>query len=264
MKRRLALYLALAAVFAAAGWARPQSGQGSQPGKDSDLPTVQEGNAAATAANALIVQINAAMNNKQWQQAEDLLKQLIAGFPSVWRYQQALGNAQLNLGQYDDAVQTYANAIKLAQAELDATPSGAPDLQVTRNGIGQMFTSEGNAYLKQKRNDLAIEEYTKAAEISPNPGLAYFNICAVEYNTGNTTGAALAACDKAIAADPTRADAYFVKGSMLFSNGTVDAQGKYLLPPGTIEALEKYLQLAPSGAHAADVTAMLDMAGVKH
>ena len=263
MKRKLALFLALAALFAAAERARPQSGQGSRPGKDSDLPTVQEENAAATAANALIVQINAAMNNKQWQQAEDLLKQLIAAYPSVWRYQQTLGNAQLNLGQYDAAIGTYTGAINLAQAELDAKTPGA-DPQVTKTGIAQMLTSEGNAYLKQHKNDLAIAAYTKAAEISPNPGLAYFNICAVEYNTGNTTGAALAACDQAIAADPSKADAYFIKGSMLFSNGTVDAQGKYLLPPGTIEALEKYLQLAPSGAHAADVKAMLDMAGVKH
>jgi tetratricopeptide (TPR) repeat protein len=262
MRRKLALFFALAAVFVAAVRARPQSGQGNHQGKDSDLPTVQEFNAAATAANALIVQINAAMNGKQWQQAEDLLKQLIATYPTAWRYQQALGNAQLNLGQYDDAVQTYADAIKLAQADLDAKAPSA-DFQSLKTGIAQMFTSQGNAYLKQKKNDLAIAAYTKAAEISPNPGLAYFNICAVEYNTGNTTGAALTACDKAIAADPNKADAYFIKGSMLFSNGTVDAQGKFLLPPGTIEALEKYLQLAPSGAHVADVKAMLDAAGVK-
>jgi tetratricopeptide (TPR) repeat protein len=262
MRSKIAVCLVLAAMFVAAAQARPQSGQGNQQGKDSDLPTVQEQNAAATAANALIVQINAAMDSKQWQPAEDLLKQLIASYPAVWRYQQALGNAQLNLAQYDDAVQTYTNAIKLAQAELDAKSPGA-DLQSTKLGMAQMFTNEGNVYLKQKKTDLALAAYTKGAEISPNPAVAYFNICAVEYNTGNTTGPALDACDKAIAADPNKADAYFIKGSMLFSNGTMDAQGKYLLPPGTIETLEKYMQLAPTGAHAADVKAMLDAAGVK-
>lgn len=262
MRRKLVLCLTLAAVFTAAGAARSQSAQGNQQGKDSHLPSIQEQNAAATAANALIVQINAAMDGKQWQQAEDLLKQLIPNYPTAWRYQQTLGNAQLNLGQYDDAVQTYESAIRLAQAELNAKLPGA-DPQSTKTAIAQMLTGEGNAYLKQKKNDLAIAEYTKAAEISPNPGLAYFNICAVQYNTGNTDGA-LAACNKAIAIDPNRADAYFIIGSLLFANSTMDSKGKFVPPPGAIEALEKYLQLAPNGAHVADVKEMLDAAGVKY
>ncbi len=256
MKRKLALFLALAAVFTVAGRARPQSGQGSQPGKDSDLPTVQEKNAAATAANALIVQINAAVNNKQWQQAEDLLKQLIAACPSVWRYQQALGSAQLNLRQYDAAIQTYTGAIKLAQTELDANAPNT-DPQVVKIGIAQMLTSEGSAYLKQKRKDLAIEEYTKATEISPNPGLAYFNLCAAQYKIGNR-GDALAACHKSIAADPNMADAYFIIGSVLYSSSLMDPRGKLVPPPGTIEAIEEYLELAPNGAHATEAKQMLD------
>jgi len=70
-------------------------------------------------------------------------------------------------------------------------------------------------------------------------------------------------CDKAIAADPKKADAYFIKGSTLFGSGKLDAQGKYIVPPGTLETLKKYLELAPDGAHAGDVKAMLEAAGVK-
>ena len=33
-----------------------------------------------------------------------------------------------------------------------------------------MLTNEGNAYLKLKKNDKAIEAYTKAATMDPNPG----------------------------------------------------------------------------------------------
>src|SRR5581483_3555773 len=107
-----------------------------------------------------------------------------------------------------------------------------------------------------------IAAYEKAAALDPNPGTAYFNICATMYNTANMEGAVVA-CDKAIAADPTKADAYFIKGSSLYGSGKLDKDGKYVPPPGTADALNKYLELAPNGAHAADVKAMLDALGVK-
>jgi tetratricopeptide (TPR) repeat protein len=90
-----------------------------------------------------------------------------------------------------------------------------------------------------------------------NPAVAYFNSCAMLYNAGKMDEA-IVACDKAIALDPGKADAYFVKASALFGNGKVGSDGKYVVPPGTVEALNKYLELAPDGGHAPDVHAMLD------
>lgn len=90
-----------------------------------------------------------------------------------------------------------------------------------------------------------------------NPAVSYFNSCAMLYNAGKTDEA-IAACDKAIALDPGKADAYFIKASALFGNAKIGSDGKYEVPPGTIEALNKYLELAPNGAHAPDVHAMLD------
>jgi tetratricopeptide (TPR) repeat protein len=87
--------------------------------------------------------------------------------------------------------------------------------------------------------------------------VTYFNSCATFYNLGKMDEA-IAACDKAIALDPNKADAYFIKGSALFGNGTIDGSGKYQVPPGAVEALNKYLALAPNGPHAPDVHAMLD------
>jgi tetratricopeptide (TPR) repeat protein len=98
--------------------------------------------------------------------------------------------------------------------------------------------------------------------MDPNPATAYFNICATQYNSGNTEGA-LAACDKAIAADPNRADAYFIKGSLLIASSTTDKDGKVKPAPGTAEALNKYLELAPDGSHANDVKQMLAYIGSK-
>ena len=210
--------------------------------------------------NALISQLNPALQAKDWATAEPILQKLITMNPARWDYQQALGNAQLSLNKFDDAVATYDKAIPLAENASKNDPKADP--AKAKAAVAQMLTNEGNAYLKLKKNDKAIESYTKAAALDPNPGTAYFNLCATQYNSGNTQGA-LAACDKAIAADPNRADAYFIKGSLMLGDSKMDKEGKLQAPPGTSEALNKYLELAPDGPHAADVKAMIQAIGAK-
>ena len=214
----------------------------------------------ALGENALISQLNPALQAKDWATAEPILQKLIAMNPNRWDYQQALGNAQLSLNKYDDAVATFDKAIPLAENASKNDPKADP--AKAKAAVAQMLTSEGNAYLKLKKNDKAVESYTKAAAMDPNPGTAYFNLCATQYNSGNTQGA-LAACDKAIAADPNRADAYFIKGSLMLGDSKQDKDGKLQAPPGTSEALNKYLELQPDGSHAADVKAMLQAIGAK-
>ncbi|HEX3587598.1 MAG TPA: tetratricopeptide repeat protein [Candidatus Angelobacter sp.] len=209
--------------------------------------------------NALITQYNAAQQAKDWAQAAEVLKKMIAAEPNRWDYQQALGNMQFNMGSYEEAVATYEKAIPQAEAAKNDPKS---DPAKAKTAVAQMLTNEGNAYLKLKKNDKAIESYTKAASLDPNPATAYFNLCATQYNSGNTQGA-LAACDKAIAADPNRADAYFIKGSLMLGDSKQDKDGKLQAPPGTSDALNKYLELAPDGPHAADVKAMLQAIGAK-
>src|SRR5262249_37930781 len=126
--------------------------------------------------------------------------------------------------------------------------------------IGKMLTQQGNAYLKLRKNKEAVDAYTKAARSDPNPGTAYFNLCATQYNSGNVAGA-LDACDKAIAADPNKADGYFIKGSLLIAESKADSSGKITAPRGTAEALKRYLALAPEGAHAKDVKELLAYIG---
>jgi tetratricopeptide (TPR) repeat protein len=98
---------------------------------------------------------------------------------------------------------------------------------------------------------------TPALTRADSPAASAFDSCALLYNAGKTEEA-ITACDKAIALDPGKADAYFVKASALFGSGKVGSDGKYEVPPGTVEALDKYLALAPNGGHAPDVHAMLD------
>ena len=210
--------------------------------------------------NALITQYNAAQTAKNWQEASDVLKKMIVAEPNRWDFQKALGDMQMNLGQYEDAIGTYEKVIPVAEAATKNDPKADP--AKTKATFGQIYTNEGNAYLKLKKNPEAIAAFTKAAEMDPNPATAYFNLCATQYNTGNTEGA-IAACDKAIAADPNRADAYYIKGSLMMGASTMDKQGKLQAPAGTAEALNKYLEISPDGGHANDVKQMLAAIGAK-
>jgi tetratricopeptide (TPR) repeat protein len=210
--------------------------------------------------NALIAQYTAAQQAKNFQQASDLLKQMIALEPNRWDFQQALGDTQLSLGQFEEAVATYEKAIPLAENSSKTDPKADP--AKAKNAVAKMLNNEGAAYTKLKQPQKAVEAYTKAAEMDPNPGTAYFNLCATQYNSGNTQGA-LAACDKAITADPNRADAYYIKGSLMMADSKQDKEGKLTAPAGTAEALNKYLELAPDGPHANDVKQMLAYIGAK-
>lgn len=263
MRWKFAGAVALGAILACAMQMRAVSGQENQQKSDADKAQAAKAQKQkTTASNALSAQANTAMQEKQWQKAVDLFKQLIEIDPDTWSYRQGMGYAQLNLGQYDDALKSYDAGIKLAEEELENKAPVSVYVS-TRSGIALMLINEGNIYLKLQKNDLAIGAYTKAADTSPEPAVAYFNLCATQYNIGNMA-AAEAACDKAIAADPKMADAYFIKGSALYGDGKSDAKGNFVLPPGTVEALKKYMELAPEGAHAGDVKAMLDAAGVKY
>ncbi len=70
-----------------------------------------------------------------------------------------------------------------------------------------------------------------------------------------------AAFDKSIAADPTKADAYYQKGVNLINKATTDKSGKVIPAPGTAEALNKYLELQPTGQFAEGAKGMLQYIG---
>lgn len=215
---------------------------------------VKAANAQAAQMNALIDQVSKAQADKDWETAEKVLKQLVAMDPKRSDFAQNLADAQYNQGEYADAAKSYGIAIALASAP-DADPAA-------KQALGQMYTNQGNSYLKLKKNTEGVAAFSKAAALTDNPGVAYFNICATLYNQGEDEGA-LTACDKSIESDPNRADAYFIKGSILADRGETDANGKFVVPKGTAEALRMYLKLEPKGPHAAEVRQRLDLIGDK-
>jgi tetratricopeptide (TPR) repeat protein len=217
---------------------------------DAQVPS----SAGAQSSDALTAVYNQAMQAKDWPRAVTIAQQLVAQQATSLNLK-FLASAQLYSGSVDVALTTYEQAVAAAQQEKPA--EGQP-MTVWKDGLSQIYIGKGNALLKLKRNAEAIEAYNQSAELASNKGLAYFNLCAVLYNIGNTHDSA-AACRKCVQADPTRANAWFVLGSDLFADLPVTAQGKVQASPETREALEKYLALAPDGPHAADTKAMLEM-----
>jgi hypothetical protein len=75
--------------------------------------------------------------------------------------------------------------------------------------------------------------------------------------------AANVAFDKCLAADPTRAEAYYQKGLNLLAKATIGAGGAQVPAAGTVEAFQKYLELAPAGPNAQNAKDLLTSLGAK-
>ena len=194
---------------------------------------------------------NALTNSGKYEAAIEKCNLAIAEDPAQWGPYQVLGGIYTAIDKPNDALESYQKGVAAAQKMLE----GQPDAR-TKVGLGQMLNSEGNLLIKLKKYDEAIGVFSQAAESAAYPAMPYFNLCATYYNLKRSQEA-VAACDHAIASDPTMADAYFIKGSILFGQGQLE-HGKYAVPQGTTEALNKYLEYAPYGDHALAVRDMIN------
>lgn len=223
--------------------------------KDATLEkaVIESANKEAKAENDIIAQVQQAQAANDWAKAEAGLKELTTMNPDRWDFAQHLGDVQYNQKKYAEAAKSYATAI--AGAANDTS-----DPKAAKQAMGEMYANQGDAYLHLKRNDEAAAALEKGAPLSADPGTAYFNVCALMYKAEDDQ-AALGACDKAIAASPNMAEAYYLKGDIQVHEGETDAKGNFVVPAGTVEALKTYLKLAPSGVHASEVKQMLDLIG---
>jgi len=163
---------------------------------------------------------------------------------------------------YDDAVTDYQKAVELKQKSLDTDPKKADATKI----LAQYYNNLGQAQAKSGKTDDAAKSYEQAAQLDPTgAGQYYFNLGAILTNANTTNDAkmrqaAVDAFDKAIAADPNRADAYYWKATNLIGAATLQGD-KMVAPPGTAEAFQKYLDLQPTGPHADEAKAMLASLG---
>lgn len=154
----------------------------------------------------------------------------------------------------DSAVEAYQKAVDIKKSTTnDKDPKAVSNLAAYYNNLA-------DAYAKAKKIDDAVKTYELAAQTDPTASAqAYFNIGAVLTNSGRPDEAN-AAFDKCIAADPTRAEAYYQKGLNLLGKATLQGD-KTVAPPGTAEALQKYLELSPTGPNAESAKALLTSLG---
>jgi tetratricopeptide (TPR) repeat protein len=184
---------------------------------------------------------------------------------------------------YEDAVQSLTKASEVGATELAvwanladaymklaATKTGAEfdaDAQKGLDAYGKAIALKPEdaathnnyalALVQAKKIPDAQAELTKAAQLDPaNAGKYYYNLGAVLTNA-NQADAAADAFQKAIAADPNYADAYYQYGVYLVGKAALGADGKVTPVPGTVEAFQKYLALAPTGQFAQPAKDML-------
>ena len=165
-----------------------------------------------------------------------------------------LGQAYSYAGRYDDAVTAFQKAI-------DLQPQPAFYLNLGTNlayaGVADSDKKAGDAKIAA-----ASDACSRADSLNPTAPTdsCWKNLGIVLSNKGRMKDAA-PALQKATQIDPKDADAWFLLGGALSGSIESKQQGTeitYVVPPGTTEAYKKYLELAPTGPHAAESKAMLD------
>jgi len=206
-------------------------------------------NAGMTAMTAAQAAATPAEKQKGFEDAVQALTKASEIGPTELAVWANLADAYMKLAgtktgpEFDDAatkgLAAYAKAIELK-----------PEDAATHNNYAL-------ALVQAKKIPDAQAELTKAAQLDPtNAGKYYYNLGAVLTNA-NQGDAAVEAFQKAIAADPNYAEAYYQYGVSLVSKASYGADGKVTPVPGTVEALQKYLALAPTGQFAQAAKDML-------
>ena len=219
--------------------------------KTPDAPTEAQ---KIEALNHMLEQAAAARQADDYPKAVSIMQEATRQEPTQSVLWASLGQSHLGAKQYPEAIEALKRALALS-----------PERASYHNLLG-------TAYLRRRQLDDAVGEFKTAAELNDkNPSDPRHNDNAAMYwfNAGATLTVqgkpdeANAAFDKAIAADPKKAEAYYQKGINLIGRAKIDKDGKMTAPEGTQEAFQKYLELSPDGQFAEPAKQMLAMIGAK-
>jgi len=167
--------------------------------------------------------------------------------------------------QNTEAYNSLQKAIELNKA---APPAKDPtQAQKEKQNLAAFYDNLGAVSARLGKVDESVSSYEQAVQLDPSGASRYyFNEGITLYNSAGDEASrkkAVAALDKVLAADPNKADAYFLKGASLFAMSTQKSDGTLEPPAGTNESLQKYLELQPSGGYAEQAKGMLSMLGQK-
>jgi tetratricopeptide (TPR) repeat protein len=219
------------------------AGQGPTPEQLKKYEEAKAANEKIKGLNGLLAQARDLEKAGNYDQAIALLQPAAEQNPTqdlLWGY---LGDAYRGAKKYPEAIDAYQKAVQLKPTN------------------GGYMSGMADAYAKSGQTEKAVQEYNAAAQAEPaNAATYFFNEGAVFTNTGKIDDA-ITAFDKVIAADPTKADAYYWRGVNLMGKATTGKDGKFVAPPGTAEAFQKYLELQPAGPNAQNAKDMLASIG---
>lgn len=212
----------------------------------------------ATAAKADIDAKVAEIKAQKYGEAETLMLKDTAAKPDASVLWAQLGQAQVGLKKYDDAVPSLKKAL-----DIESTAK-KPNIAVQ----GLANSELGEIYARQGKVPEANQAYADAAKANPTQAAFYLRNEAVIFFQTNNADAQVAAANEALKAldpnSPNAAVLYYIIGQGLVQKATIDPKtNKIVLPPGCAEAYQKYLDLAPTGPYAADAKGILDQAGQK-
>jgi tetratricopeptide (TPR) repeat protein len=205
-------------------------------------------NLGAAAGPADVDEMIAEIENAKLTEIETLMSKdasADSNEPVVWI---ALARAETGLENYLDAEANFKKALDLA---LKADPSRPQVVGAAEAGLGEVYA-----------NTLMVDEanaaFDAAAKADPSNAAKYLRNQAIIFFNARNFSAQIGAADLGLKADPSQAVLYYIKAAGLAEDARVDPEtNKLILPPGCADAYRKYLQLDPTGPHAAQATAIL-------
>ena len=240
------------------------------------------------AVNADVIAARKDNAEQHYGEAEALMQKDIADHPAMAIVRVELAEAELGMENYNDAAENFKKVLGVDYKIDHASSSdafyaapGSSEIQATRASrntaggevedlkkndpevLGAAWSGLGEVYIRQKHYPEAEQAFDSAAQAEPaKAGLFLSNETIFFFKAGDQEDQ-LAAAQKAIAADPARANNYYFKAQALVSKATTDpATQKIILPPGCADAYEKYLELDPKGQFSADAKNILQAAGL--
>jgi tetratricopeptide (TPR) repeat protein len=214
-------------------------------------------NLGAAAGPADVDEMTTEIENAKLAEIETLMTKDASADPNEPVLWIALARAETGLKNYLDAETNYKKALDLAMKEDSPRPGV----------IGAAQSGLGEVYALTLMVDDANTAFAAAAKADPTNANRYLRNQAIIFYNARNFPAQIDAADAAIKADPDQADPnqallYFIKAQGLAEDAHVDPEtNKLVLPRGCADAYRKYLELAPSGPHATQVTALLQRTG---
>ncbi len=210
-------------------------------------------NLGAAAGPADVDEMTSEIENAKLAEIETLMTKDASTDPNEPVLWIDLARAETGLKNYLDAETNFKKALDIAMKEDPPRPEV----------IGAAQSGLGEVYAHTLMVDDANSAFAAAAKADPSNANRYLRNQAIIFYNARNFSAQIDAADIAIKADqnladPNRALLYFIKAQGLAEDARVDPEtNKFVLPPGCADAYRKYLELAPTGPHAAQVTALL-------